>query len=58
MRPRCRFCGEVIGVYEPLVLRTAEGERETSLAADPSIGPDAVCLHIACAVPEPGPLGD
>jgi hypothetical protein len=34
---RCRHCGDVIGVYEPLV--TVEGgiSRESSLAREPSI---------------------
>ena len=33
----CRHCGDVIGVYEPLVLETASGRHETSLAADPDV---------------------
>ena len=31
----CQRCGDVIGVYEPLVLQTPSGRQETSLAADP-----------------------
>ncbi|MGO9320578.1 MAG: hypothetical protein ACLQBY_07230 [Solirubrobacteraceae bacterium] len=46
---RCAHCGDVIGVYEPLIA-TAEGRaRETSLAAEAlsaSRGTD--CYHRAC----------
>jgi hypothetical protein len=46
---RCRQCGDVIGIYEPLVLLTATGRRETSLAAEPelSAAPPPV-YHRAC----------
>lgn len=30
----CEVCGDVIGVYEPLVMRTGEIERMTSRAAE------------------------
>lgn len=46
---RCGHCGDVIGVYEPLVL-LADGEpRTTSAAAEPQIG-DApgLLFHRAC----------
>jgi hypothetical protein len=33
----CHHCGDVIGVYEPLVLDTAAGRHDTSLAADPRL---------------------
>ena len=33
----CAHCGDVIGVYEPLVLETASGRHDTSLAADPGV---------------------
>jgi hypothetical protein len=40
--PRCVYCGDVIGVYEPLVVVDAHGNvAHTSLAADPdAIGLD------------------
>jgi hypothetical protein len=40
MTPRltCDHCGDVLGVYEPVVVVTAGRARETSLAADPAIG--------------------
>jgi hypothetical protein len=45
----CQHCGDVIGVYEPLVLKTASGRHDTSLAADPGVfrraGPG---YHRAC----------
>ena len=46
---RCRHCGEVIGVYEPLV-RLAEGRAyESSRAVDPSCSDcDAEHYHRAC----------
>jgi len=31
----CPFCCDQIGVYEPIVLITAGGARQTSLAQDP-----------------------
>ena len=46
---KCRGCGEVIGVYEPMVLLVEGDARETSLAAS---GSDTVetadCYHRAC----------
>jgi hypothetical protein len=47
---RCQTCGDVIGVYEPIVLVEPSGRRETSLAADPELcDSGAVCHHRACA---------
>jgi hypothetical protein len=46
---RCRGCGEVIGVYEPIVVLVDGDARQTSLAA--SDGHDfegADCYHRAC----------
>jgi hypothetical protein len=35
---RCTRCGDVIGVYEPMVVvRGADEARETSRAADPAL---------------------
>jgi len=34
---RCDQCGDVIGVYEPLVLRDGDAVRETSRAAEPDL---------------------
>jgi len=50
-RPRCGLCGEIVGVYEPAVLQTQQGARETSLAREPSpLSPDrsAVWYHGGC----------
>jgi hypothetical protein len=45
----CHQCSDVIGVYEPLVLETPGGRRETSLAADRSLyESDRPCYHRAC----------
>jgi hypothetical protein len=47
--PRCRYCGDVIGVYEPLVIGTDGGSRESSLVADPELcATDAACFHRDC----------
>jgi hypothetical protein len=34
---RCQSCGEVIGVYEPLVVREENGVHTTSRAAEPDL---------------------
>ena len=48
-RLRCRHCHDVIGAYEPLVLKTPRGPLQTSLAAEPGLyGSDAPCYHRAC----------
>ena len=48
--PCCQTCGDVVGVYEPIVLMEPTGRRETSIAAEPGLR-DAglVCHHRACA---------
>lgn len=47
--PRCAHCGEVIGVYEPLVALARGRARETSVAAEAvSANCDADCFHRAC----------
>lgn len=46
---RCNHCQEVIGVYEPLILVVRCEARETSRAAEPSLGSeDAEHYHAAC----------
>lgn len=35
IRLRCRYCQDVIGVYEPLVLADDAGHGVTSLASEP-----------------------
>jgi hypothetical protein len=35
---RCEGCGDVIGVYEPLVLCSGKSVRTTSRAAEPGLG--------------------
>jgi hypothetical protein len=48
-RPRCRHCGDVIGVYEPMILVSSEGGRETSLAAEPQLdATGCTCFHAPC----------
>jgi hypothetical protein len=48
-RLRCGHCQDVIGAYEPLVLETHQGSRDTSLAAEPSLyETDQPCFHRAC----------
>jgi hypothetical protein len=48
-RARCHHCGDVIGVYEPLVLLGSEGGRETSVAAEPQLAmTDEPVFHRDC----------
>ena len=46
---RCRRCGEVIGVYEPIVLTVGDGpSRRTSLALEGELPADAIAVHGDC----------
>lgn len=46
----CPVCGDVIGVYEPLVVVAAESMRTTSLAREPALGSAReVLAHRGCA---------
>jgi hypothetical protein len=48
----CTRCGEVIGVYEPMVVLEGEVARRTSLAAEPDLRRSArvrECVHAECA---------
>jgi hypothetical protein len=46
---RCRQCGGVIGVYEPLVAGGEQGARTTSRAAEPGLRAGAAaCYHRDC----------
>ena len=48
-RPCCDRCGEVIGVYEPIVLISSEGSpQRTSLAAMPDAEHRGRLLHGIC----------
>ena len=48
-RLRCRHCDDVIGAYEPMVVETHHGPRETSLAAHPALyDTQCPCFHGAC----------
>jgi hypothetical protein len=48
-RLHCRYCGDVIGVYEPLVVQCGSGDGESSLAAEPDLwGPGPECFHRQC----------
>ena len=48
-RPRCVACGDVIGVYEPLMHVIGAAARRTSLAADPdACSGDGDCYHAGC----------
>jgi hypothetical protein len=50
-RPTCPYCGDVIGVYERLIVFGREGERETSLAHEPGLARDmdVLLVHSPCA---------
>jgi hypothetical protein len=47
---RCEHCAEIIGAYEPLIVRVGGKDRESSLAAEPELPlAGAAHLHTACA---------
>ena len=49
-RLRCAGCGEVLGVYEPIVVRDGAGLRETSIAAEPELRSSETALyHARCS---------
>jgi hypothetical protein len=53
----CDYCQEVIGIYEPAVVVRNEDIRETSRAAEPTIGAEPAGLyHRACYLERFGPL--
>jgi hypothetical protein len=46
---RCEHCGDVIGIYEPLVLLADGHARTSSAAAEPQIGDElGKHFHRAC----------
>jgi hypothetical protein len=52
----CDHCSEVIGVYEPVVVVTDGEVRETSRAAEPSLGcQPAKRYHRSCYLERIGP---
>jgi hypothetical protein len=42
---RCQVCGEVIGVYEPLVAHDENGPRTTARAAEPDLRASAAAYY-------------
>jgi len=46
--PSCAHCGDVIGVYEPMVMLTGGEELQTSYAAQPDLSPHGEYYHRAC----------
>lgn len=47
--PRCEHCGNVIGVYEPMVMRTGDRDRTVSRATEPGWRvATGECYHRAC----------
>ncbi|HXW58123.1 MAG TPA: hypothetical protein VEJ23_01465 [Solirubrobacteraceae bacterium] len=44
---RCRHCGDVIGVYEPMIALVGGEAVRTSIAADARTGAED-CFHDAC----------
>jgi hypothetical protein len=46
--PRCQACGDVIGVYEPLVHLGDGFATRTSRAAEPEICSSGQCFHLDC----------
>ena len=47
--PHCEWCGDVIGVYDPLVHVAGQTARQTSRAAEPDVaGAGGRIYHDAC----------
>lgn len=48
--PRCELCGDVIGVYEPLIYVHGNRVHESSRAADPGLSATAIgsLYHASC----------
>jgi hypothetical protein len=47
--PRCPACGDVLGVYEPIVHVLGTHARRTSRAAEPSVSSsEGQCYHLGC----------
>ena len=47
--PRCPDCGDVLGVYEPIVHVLGTQARRTSRAAEPSASSsEGQCYHLDC----------
>ena len=45
----CPWCGELIGIYEPLVIVLRSGETvRTSLVVSPRAGSRGLALHAGC----------
>ncbi len=58
MMLRCRHCGEVIGVYEPVIEVRGSRAVESSRALDPQLGTrDAEHFHRSC-FEQSGPAAD
>jgi hypothetical protein len=55
---RCHDCGQIIGVYEPIVAYDGSGARTTSRAAEPDLRASAAAYyHRSCyaAIEQPEP---
>lgn len=49
-RAACVVCRQVVGIYEPVLVRSADGYRRTSLVKEPALGSGGVELvHPACS---------
>lgn len=49
-RPVCEYCGDVLGVYEPIIVLS--DRRETSIAREPELFEHCEdCYHRACFAP-------
>lgn len=42
---RCQDCGEIIGIYEPVVAYDSSGTRTTSRAAEPDLRASAAAFY-------------
>jgi hypothetical protein len=50
-RLRCLICGDVLGVYEPLLVVGEKGGRTSSLAHEPLLASgDEMLMHRSCGI--------
>jgi hypothetical protein len=50
-RLRCLICGDVLGVYEPILVVGQKGGRTSSLAQEPLLGTgDEMLMHRTCGI--------
>ena len=57
-RLRCAICGDVIGVYEPMMVLDGSELRQTSWLNEPTLSTEHVIMHHGCALDSQPPNPD